>query len=71
MRKVRGGRRFLTMLLLVVMVVSLGAGCARFDASKPLQEAVDDQFTNFPRSTGAFLKWCVDETTGDPASLGP
>ncbi len=65
-------------LLRVALVVALvtgglaaGVGCQRFDAAEPLRKEIDEQFTEFQSSTDAFLRWCVDEFTGNPDSWGP
>ena len=60
------------LLVAVVTVgVLVGAGCQQFDAAEPLREGIDDQFTEFPSSTDAFLQWWVDEAKGNPGSWGP
>ncbi len=74
MQRIRRMWPLLRLALLVAVVtvgVLVGAGCQRFDAAEPLREGIDDQFTEFPSSTDAFLDWCADEFTGNPDSWGP
>ena len=61
---------WLRVVCLVTLVLA-GIGCQRFDAAGPLRKEIGEQATEFRSSTDAFLRWCVDESTGNPDSWGP